>query len=152
MRWLVGTPRAGDCLFFQYRYERKSRTNSICLHPASFFLGLDFDTHPSNRFPSGHGGQTRARHGDERDGLNETLLPLDYKRAGQIEDDEINQLLVNREHAVGDDATRLELICGSRPVLVPQGAPTSPSFPPFSSSSARCEADCHRRCLPQRLR
>lgn len=45
---------------------------------------------------SGHGGQARATQGDERDGLNETILPLDYKRAGQIEDDEINRLLVNR--------------------------------------------------------
>ena len=34
---------------------------------------------------SGHGGQARARGGDEWDGMNETLLPLDFQRAGQIE-------------------------------------------------------------------
>jgi hypothetical protein len=31
----------------------------------------------------------------EADGMNETLIPLDYKSAGQIEDDEINRILVN---------------------------------------------------------
>lgn len=57
---------------------------------------------------SGHGGQARDRSGEEADGMNETLIPLDYRSAGQIEDDEINRVLVNplpsgaRLHAVVD--------------------------------------------------
>lgn len=58
--------------------------------------------------------------------MNETLLPLDYKRAGQIEDDEINILLVNREHELW--IRRSESGVNPRPYVVPQG--TSP--PPFS--------------------
>ncbi|RKP24669.1 peptidase C14, caspase domain-containing protein [Syncephalis pseudoplumigaleata] len=43
---------------------------------------------------SGHGGQVRDADGDESDGFDETILPLDYKRAGQIVDDEINAIMV----------------------------------------------------------
>ena len=43
---------------------------------------------------SGHGGQARATEGDEADGYNETILPLDYQNAGQIEDDELHFRLV----------------------------------------------------------
>ncbi|KAK9721647.1 Ca(2+)-dependent cysteine protease [Basidiobolus ranarum] len=45
---------------------------------------------------SGHGGQTKDLDGDELDGTDETILPVDYKRAGQIVDDEINAILVRR--------------------------------------------------------
>jgi hypothetical protein len=44
---------------------------------------------------SGHGGQARDPHGDEADGFNETLLPLDFERAGPLHDDELNARLVN---------------------------------------------------------
>jgi len=44
---------------------------------------------------SGHGSQQRDRSGDEDDGMNETILPTDFQRAGQMHDDEINQRLVN---------------------------------------------------------
>lgn len=43
---------------------------------------------------SGHGGQAKASQGDEADGMNETILPLDFERAGQIEDDELHATLV----------------------------------------------------------
>jgi Caspase domain len=33
--------------------------------------------------------------GDEDDGYNETILPCDFKQAGQIVDDELNQYLAN---------------------------------------------------------
>jgi len=36
---------------------------------------------------SGHGGQVPDKTGMESDGYNETLVPLDYDRAGQISDD-----------------------------------------------------------------
>lgn len=43
---------------------------------------------------SGHGGQAKATQGDEADGYNETILPLDFQTTGQIEDDEMHMLLV----------------------------------------------------------
>lgn len=43
---------------------------------------------------SGHGGRVRDTSGDEDDGYDETLIPLDFQRAGQITDDELYQVLV----------------------------------------------------------
>eukprot|EP01113_Clastostelium_recurvatum_P011164 TRINITY_DN15638_c0_g1_i1.p1 TRINITY_DN15638_c0_g1~~TRINITY_DN15638_c0_g1_i1.p1 ORF type:complete len:405 (+),score=92.47 TRINITY_DN15638_c0_g1_i1:26-1216(+) len=42
---------------------------------------------------SGHGGQTRDLDGDEADGMDETILPMDYKTAGSIVDDELHRYL-----------------------------------------------------------
>lgn len=38
---------------------------------------------------SGHGSQERDHTGHEQDGFNETIVPSDHKRTGQISDDEI---------------------------------------------------------------
>lgn len=38
---------------------------------------------------SGHGSQVTDLNGDESDGLDETIVPLDYQTAGQITDDEL---------------------------------------------------------------
>lgn len=43
---------------------------------------------------SGHGSQKVDRDGDEVDGYDETLLPTDYKKAGEIVDDDLNRWLV----------------------------------------------------------
>lgn len=43
---------------------------------------------------SGHGGQAKDRVGDEADGYDETILPVDYKTAGQIIDDELYDRMV----------------------------------------------------------
>eukprot|EP01041_Mallomonas_annulata_P002476 gene2476-4811_t len=43
---------------------------------------------------SGHGAQTEDPHGLEEDGMNETLLPVDFKSAGMITDDEIASIIV----------------------------------------------------------
>ena len=37
---------------------------------------------------SGHGGQTKDTDGDEDDGFDEVIYPVDYKQAGHIVDDE----------------------------------------------------------------
>jgi hypothetical protein len=42
---------------------------------------------------SGHGASTRDRSGDEADGMDETLVPIDFQRAGMITDDEITAIL-----------------------------------------------------------
>ncbi|KAA8494504.1 Metacaspase-1 [Porphyridium purpureum] len=43
---------------------------------------------------SGHGSQVRDTNGDEEDGYDETILPVDFQRAGQIVDDELHAILV----------------------------------------------------------
>ena len=43
---------------------------------------------------SGHGGSVKDLDGDEEDGNDETLCPVDYDTAGQILDDEIHEVLV----------------------------------------------------------
>jgi hypothetical protein len=45
---------------------------------------------------SGHGGRVRDTSGDEDDGYDETLIPLDFKKSGQIVDDEIYERLVKK--------------------------------------------------------
>merc|ERR1719499_2672641 len=43
---------------------------------------------------SGHGAQQRDPHGIEEDGMNETILPVDFKSAGMITDDIMGDLMV----------------------------------------------------------
>ena len=43
---------------------------------------------------SGHGGKVKDDNGDEDDGYDETLIPVDYSSAGQIRDDDILKRLV----------------------------------------------------------
>ena len=38
---------------------------------------------------AGHGGSVRDSSGDEEDGKDETMVPVDYETAGQIKDDVI---------------------------------------------------------------
>ncbi|XP_042061994.1 metacaspase-1-like isoform X2 [Salvia splendens] len=43
---------------------------------------------------SGHGSQVRDRDGDEVDGYDESLMPVDYETEGRILDDELNAIIV----------------------------------------------------------
>eukprot|EP00397_Hematodinium_sp_SG-2012_P034670 GEMP01037201.1.p1 GENE.GEMP01037201.1~~GEMP01037201.1.p1 ORF type:complete len:362 (+),score=69.00 GEMP01037201.1:75-1160(+) len=43
---------------------------------------------------SGHGGQQEDPNGFEEDGMNETLLPIDFQRSGMITDDELNKIMI----------------------------------------------------------
>ncbi|GAA5918649.1 hypothetical protein JCM1841_002292 [Sporobolomyces salmonicolor] len=43
---------------------------------------------------SGHGGQTKDLDGDEDDGYDETIYPLDFKQSGEIVDDEMHAIMV----------------------------------------------------------
>lgn len=45
---------------------------------------------------SGHGSQSQDQDGDEVDGSDETICPVDYDSAGEIVDDEMNALLVQQ--------------------------------------------------------
>jgi len=44
---------------------------------------------------SGHGGQTDDVDGDEEDGNDEVIYPVDYKEAGHIVDDQMHSILVS---------------------------------------------------------
>ncbi|KAI1357733.1 caspase domain-containing protein [Xylaria arbuscula] len=43
---------------------------------------------------SGHGGQAEDTNGDEEDGYDEVIYPVDYKEAGHIVDDEMHHVVV----------------------------------------------------------
>lgn len=43
---------------------------------------------------SGHGGQQEDTTGVEEDGMDETIMPVDFQQSGQITDDEIHDMLV----------------------------------------------------------
>ena len=44
---------------------------------------------------AGHGSKLKDRSGDEDDGFDETMIPLDYQTAGQIVDDDIFMTLIH---------------------------------------------------------
>ncbi|CCU75775.1 Metacaspase [Blumeria hordei DH14] len=43
---------------------------------------------------SGHGGQTKDLDGDEEDGYDEVIYPVDFRRVGHIVDDEMHRIMV----------------------------------------------------------
>jgi len=45
---------------------------------------------------SGHGGRMKDDNGDEADGYDETLIPLDFETAGQMRDDLLHKTLIMR--------------------------------------------------------
>jgi metacaspase-1 len=45
---------------------------------------------------SGHGGSMRDQDKDEADGMDETLIPVDYDKKGQIRDDDVYDMLVTK--------------------------------------------------------
>jgi len=65
---------------------------------------------------SGHGGSIKDEDGDEEDGYDETLIPLDYAHAGQIVDDEVHDVLV-RGLPKGVRLTAIMDCCHSESVL-----------------------------------
>jgi hypothetical protein len=64
----------------------------------------------------GHGGKLKDDDGDEKDGYDETLVPLDYSGAGQIRDDDIYNILIAPMKA-GVYATCIMDCCHSGSVL-----------------------------------
>jgi len=64
----------------------------------------------------GHGGKLKDQDGDEKDGYDETLVPLDYQNAGQIRDDDLYKILV-RPLKEGVYATCIMDCCHSGSIL-----------------------------------
>lgn len=65
---------------------------------------------------SGHGGQTEDLDGDEEDGNDEVIYPVDHKQAGHIVDDQIHELVV-RPLQAGVRLTAIFDSCHSGSVL-----------------------------------
>lgn len=65
---------------------------------------------------SGHGGRLKDDNGDEDDGYDETLVPLNYQEAGQIRDDDLFKVLVGAMPA-GVHLTSVMDCCHSGSVL-----------------------------------
>ncbi|KAG7346698.1 caspase domain containing protein [Nitzschia inconspicua] len=65
---------------------------------------------------SGHGGRVVDVSGDEADGYDETMIPVDFKKAGQILDDELYDHVVKRM-AAGVTVTVLMDCCHSGSAL-----------------------------------
>ncbi|KAI0241918.1 Ca(2+)-dependent cysteine protease, partial [Massospora cicadina] len=65
---------------------------------------------------SGHGGTQRDTDGDEEDGYDETILPLDYESKGQITDDMLFDILI-RDLPKGVRLTAIFDSCHSGSVL-----------------------------------
>lgn len=48
---------------------------------------------------SGHGGQTKDLDGDEDDGYDEVIYPVDFRQAGHIVDDEMHRIMYDAAYS-----------------------------------------------------
>ena len=70
----------GNVLFV---FDNSERPRKVFIPILFYFPTLCFGRR------AGHGGYVEDTNGDEADGMDETLVPVDYQKAGQITDDEI---------------------------------------------------------------
>lgn len=98
----------GDVVFMHYSGEL---TGAILAIHQSLFS----HTHDYCIF-IGHGGRIPDDNGDEDDGFDETLIPVDFQKAGQIRDDDVLKVLV-RPLAQGVTMTCLMDCCHSGTVM-----------------------------------
>lgn len=75
MHWLVKDAQPNDSLFFHY--------SGKCASDRAIVLTT-----------VGHGGQTPDLDGDEDDGYDEVIYPVDFRAAGHIVDDEMHRIMV----------------------------------------------------------
>ncbi|XP_052193446.1 metacaspase-1-like [Diospyros lotus] len=107
-------------------------------------------------FYSGHGSQVPDRDGDESDGLDEALCPVDYQTEGMILDDEINATIVRplphgvQLHAIIDtckSGTFLDLpfMCSMNQAGYYEWEDhrISPAYKGTSGGTAFCFSACH---------
>lgn len=62
-----------------------------CLHHLAVGETIEIE---ANTCSIGHGGQTKDLDGDEEDGYDEVIYPVDYKTAGHIVDDYMHHVMV----------------------------------------------------------
>ncbi|KAK9454931.1 Metacaspase-1A [Dipodascopsis uninucleata] len=87
------------------------------MYRAMQWLVKDAQPHDSLFFHySGHGGQTEDLNGDEEDGYDEVIYPVDFQVAGHIVDDELHEIMV-RPLPAGVRLTAIFDSCHSGTVL-----------------------------------
>ncbi|KAI0697939.1 caspase domain-containing protein [Cerioporus squamosus] len=97
--------------------DPRSRPTRANILDAMHWLVKGAQPHDSLFFHySGHGGQVKDRDGDERDGYDEIIFPLDHKRTGYIVDDLMHTIMV-KKLPVGCRLTALFDSCHSGSVL-----------------------------------
>lgn len=84
MHWLVKDARPNDSLFLHYSGKTTWDTT------------YSFKDSLANHSPThlGHGGQTKDLDGDEDDGYDEVIYPVDFRQVGHITDDEMHRIMV----------------------------------------------------------
>lgn len=88
---LVTQTKAGDCAFLHYSGKFRSGCFcDACLWHAQLTINL------LEICSTGHGGRVKDEDGDEEDGYDETIIPVDFSTTGQITDDVIFAELVGR--------------------------------------------------------
>lgn len=85
MHWLVKDARPNDSLFLHY--SGKTAWQHILYAIKDTLL-----TSPPHT--TGHGGQTKDLDGDEDDGYDEVIYPVDFRQVGHITDDEMHRIMV----------------------------------------------------------
>ena len=80
MHWLVKDAQPNDSLFFHYS--------------GGPFLPSTLTRRQLIKLFPGHGGQTEDLDGDEDDGYDEVIYPVDFRQAGHIVDDEMHRIMV----------------------------------------------------------
>lgn len=94
MHWLIKDARPNDSLFFHY--------SGLCIPPVKpiritllSFRRTECEVAANTTSnPPGHGGQTKDLDGDEEDGYDEVIYPVDFRQVGHIVDDEMHDILV----------------------------------------------------------
>lgn len=85
-----------------YRWDRNSITTltdaqATKKNMMSAMSALVAGARPGDAFIfhfSGHGSQSEDPHGIEEDGMNETIVPIDFQKAGMITDDVLDEILI----------------------------------------------------------
>ena len=68
--------------------------SSSTIQASSFMTEACRGTLLMHVFWAGHGGQTKDLDGDEDDGYDEVIYPVDFRQAGHIVDDEMHRIMV----------------------------------------------------------
>ncbi|KAB8271229.1 caspase domain-containing protein [Aspergillus minisclerotigenes] len=91
-----GYPRENMVLLTDDQQNPKSQPTKANILRAMHWLVKDAKPNDSLFFHySGHGGQTPDLDGDEDDGYDEVIYPVDFRQAGHIVDDEMHRIMVN---------------------------------------------------------
>ena len=72
------------------RTTRYSSTTQVCIRHLNTTAKVQL-----TNYPPGHGGQTADLDGDEDDGYDEVIYPVDFRTAGHIVDDEMHRIMVS---------------------------------------------------------